>query len=512
MKLKDILSLKDEIIIGSSDIEIKDISYDSRKIEKDSVFFALPGHRTDGKKYINNAIAKGACAIVTDEKVEDLPITQIIVKDVYKYMTQAAAKFYNNPDKELFIIGITGTNGKTTITYMIESILACAGIKSGVIGTINYRYGDKIFDAPNTTPQSLDIYKIMRDMLDSGIKYLIMEVSSHALALGRVEGIEFDEAVFTNLTQDHLDMHKDMENYFQAKSILFKELGKGIKSNIKYAIINADDKYGKKLSKINLNCEIKLYSAKEDKTGIDLKAENIDIGSSESKFDIVFNNEKKHIIINQIGLHNIYNALAAIGAVIGCGIPLDKAIEGICKLSKVPGRLEPVDTKNFGFEAVIDYAHTDDALKNVLSALKKIKYKRIITVFGCGGDRDRIKRPLMGKVAVEMSDFVFVTSDNPRTEDPKQIMLDIEVGIKRTGKKNYKVIEDRELAIKEAVIMAEKGDIILIAGKGHETYQIIGNEKIHFNDAEIVKKYIKFREEEKQKSVSKQIEQKEFIF
>ncbi|MDR1259923.1 MAG: UDP-N-acetylmuramoyl-L-alanyl-D-glutamate--2,6-diaminopimelate ligase [Endomicrobium sp.] len=509
MKLKEFLSNKNIIItIGDMDTEIAGISYDSRYIYKDYVFFALPGYNTNGKKYINEAISKGASVVVTNSQCSTNAKAQIVVNNIFHFMSFMCNKFYNYPDRELYVIGITGTNGKTTVTYMIESILKNLNIECGVIGTINYRYKDKIIEAINTTPQSLDIFKIMREMVDSGIKYLVMEVSSHALSLGRVYGVDFDMVVFTNLTRDHLDFHKNMNNYFKAKFMLFKKLGSGAKNGEKYIITNGDDKYGKKISKIRQCVNVKFYSVRDDVA--DLKAENIKITMKDNSFDVIFDNEKTKISMKHIGVHNVYNALAALGAVIFSGISLKRASEGLNNFGYVPGRFEKIDTKNLNFEIIVDYAHTNDALKNVLQALQKIKFKKIITVFGCGGDRDRAKRPLMGKIAVEMSDFVFVTSDNPRLEDPYNIILDIEIGIKRIGKKNYKVVVDREMAIKEAVMMAEQNDIVLISGKGHETYQIIGMKKFYFNDIEIAKKYVALKE--KQKNLLKQIGQKEFTF
>ena len=499
------------IIIGDDNIEVSEISYDSRKIDIDYAFFALPGYNTDGKKYINEAILRGASVIITNTKYDtnNNNITQVIAEDIFYFMSLFCAKFYNYPDKELNIIGITGTNGKTTTTYMLESIFISSNIDCGIIGTINYRYKNKVINGNNTTPQSLDIYRIMREMVDNNIKYLIMEVSSHALSLGRVHGIDFDIAVFTNLTQDHLDFHKNENNYFKAKSILFKRLGRYTKKTKKYAVINIDDPYGKKLSKTKINAEMKFYSTIEKNTA-DFKAKNIIITNKGSIFDLFFNNEKVKVEINHMGLHNIYNAIAAFIVAIYSGVSLEKILKGLNNLRNVPGRLEKVDTKGMGFEVVIDYAHTNDALKNVLQLLESLKFKRIITVFGCGGNRDREKRPLMGKTASRMSDFVFITSDNPRTEDPYQIILDIETGIKKSNRENYKVIIDREIAIKEALMMASKDDIILIAGKGHETYQIIGTEKINFDDIKIAKEYIDIKK--RQKITSKQIKQKEFTF
>jgi UDP-N-acetylmuramoyl-L-alanyl-D-glutamate--2,6-diaminopimelate ligase len=509
MKIKDLQPFFGAEVFGDAETEISGASYDSRRVLKGEAFFALPGHNSDGIKFVNEALAKGASVIISPAKIDGLAAAQIVARDIFKFMPEFCAKLYGYPDRELTVIGATGTNGKTTAVYMIESILAYAGLECGVIGTVNYRYGGKIFDAPNTTPQSADIYKMMREMADAGIKYLAMEVSSHALALGRVSGIDFDIAVFTNLTQDHLDFHKDMGNYFEAKSMLFKNLGYGGKTDKKYAIINADDKYGIKLSQYCEKAEVKFYGA--DKTLDEgFCAKNISASGSGTKFDIVYGGEIQKADIKHIGLHNVYNALAAVASCVCAGVPFEQAAKGLNGAAQAPGRLEKIDTKGLGFEITVDYAHTEDALKNVLSALRKLAPKRIITVFGCGGDRDRTKRPVMGKTAVEMSDFVFATSDNPRTEDPAQILLDVEVGIKRTGKTNYKVVADRERAVKEAVMMADKGDIILIAGKGHEDYQIIGKQKFHFNDGEIAAKYVGLRQS--QINGPKRQSQKEFDF
>ncbi|MDR1122646.1 MAG: UDP-N-acetylmuramoyl-L-alanyl-D-glutamate--2,6-diaminopimelate ligase [Endomicrobium sp.] len=510
MRLKDILSDNMKVFVSDNlDVEILGISYDSRTVQNGYIFFALTGHNTNGGKYINEAIKKGASVIVSHLKVETGKVPLIIAEDIFRFMSIFSAKFYNYPDKELNIIGVTGTNGKTTVTYMIDSIFAHVGIDCGVMGTISYRYKDKVIEASNTTPQAPDIYRIMREMLNDGIKHIAMEVSSHALSLGRVCDIDFDIVVFTNLSQDHLDFHKTMDSYFETKSVLLYSLGTGEKKNVKFAIINIDDKYGKKFVGMDLNAEKKFYSI-SDKIEADFKAQNINLSSSGSKFDLLYASKTAKVNIKHFGLHNVYNGLAALAATICSGIEFHKAIEGLNSARQVIGRLERVDTGHLGFEVFIDYAHTEDALKNVIQAIKKIKHKRIITVFGCGGDRDRTKRPLMGKVAVEMSDFVFVTSDNPRTEDPNFIVLDIESGIKRVYKTNYKVVVEREEAIKEAIIMADKGDIVLLAGKGHETYQRIGLDKIHFSDIEVAIKYIALKNQKE--SILSEAEQGEFSF
>jgi UDP-N-acetylmuramoyl-L-alanyl-D-glutamate--2,6-diaminopimelate ligase len=510
MKLKDILTGDTKILIsGDLNVEVLGISYDSRTIQNGYAFFALPGHNTDGNKYIDEAIKKGASVIISHLKVEVGPASLIVAEDIFRFMSTFSAKFYNYPDRELNIIGLTGTNGKTTISYMIDSIFAYAGINCGVMGTINYRYRHKVIEAQNTTPQAPDIYRIMREMLNAEVKHIVMEVSSHALSLGRVYGIDFDVAVFTNLTQDHLDFHKTMDGYFEAKASLFRSLGTGTKKNLKFAVINIDDKYGKKLADIGLNAEKKLYCISYN-TKADFKATNIDISNSGSKFDLLYAGKTAKINIKHFGLHNVYNALAALSACICTGMDFHIAVDGLNNAKQAPGRLERIDTGNLSFEILVDYAHTDDALKNVLGAVKKIKHKRIITVFGCGGDRDRSKRPKMGKTAVEMSDFVFVTSDNPRTEDPNLIVLDVESGIRKIYKTNYKVVVDREEAIKEAIVMADKGDIVLLAGKGHETYQVVGLNKIHFSDIETAKKYITLKN--KNETISRDPKQEEFNF
>ncbi|MDR2458078.1 MAG: UDP-N-acetylmuramoyl-L-alanyl-D-glutamate--2,6-diaminopimelate ligase [Clostridiales Family XIII bacterium] len=510
MKLRDILPEDTKILVSDDlDVEVLGISYDSRTVQNGYVFFALPGHSTDGNKYIDEAIKKGASVIVSHSKVEVGLACLIIAEDIFRFMSTFSAKFYNYPDRDLNVIGITGTNGKTTISYMIDDIFTYIGIDCGVMGTINYRYKDKVIEAQNTTPQAPDIYRIMREMLNVGVKHIVMEISSHALSLGRVYGIDFDIAVFTNLTQDHLDFHKTMGDYFEAKASLFRSLGTGSKKNLKFAVININDKYGKKLVDIGLNAEKRLYCA-SDNTKADFKAINIDISSSGSKFDLVYAGKTAKINIKHLGLHNVYNALAALSACVCSGIDFHKAIEGLNNARQAPGRLERVDTGSLGFEILVDYAHTEDALKNVLEAIKKIKHKRIITVFGCGGDRDRSKRPKMGKTAVEMSNFVFVTSDNPRTEDPNLIILDIEAGIRKIYKTNYKVVVERQEAIKEAIVMADKGDIVLLAGKGHETYQVVGLNKIHFSDIETAKKYIALKN--RNESISNTPKQEEFNF
>ena len=472
-------------VTGNTDINITGLSYDSRKVEAGNIFFALNGAHTNGIEFANQAISKGAVCVVSDTEINNANCTNIIVDNVLESMSKLSAKFYDYPDRKLTIIGVTGTNGKTSITYMTESILKSLNIDTGVIGTISYRYANVVIDAPNTTPQSLDLYKMMSEMVKSKIKYLIMEVSSHSLVLGRVAGIEFDIAVFTNLTQDHLDFHKDMENYFNAKKMLFYSLSANLKNNKKFAIINTDDIYGKKLLEdTNIKATKISYSTSSENSSLFCFAKNILLNSDGSSFNLESSFGNANVTVNQIGLHNIYNILAVICICTSIGIEFKDVTEHLKNMTGAPGRLDRIKSDK-GFSVVVDYAHTDDALKNVLSAIKNLKPAKIITVFGCGGNRDKTKRPKMAKVACNMSDFVFITSDNPREEDPVEITKDIEAGAKEINKTNYKTVVDRKEAIKEAILTANKNDVVLIAGKGHENYQIIGRTKIHFDDREI---------------------------
>ena len=477
-------TIKVKTIIGNTDIDIKGLSYDSRTVSSDYIFFALNGTHTNGIEFANQAISKGAVCVISDTEIKDCKCTNILVDNVLEAMSKISAKFYDYPDKKLTVIGVTGTNGKTSITYMTESILKAFNIDIGVIGTISYRYADIVIDAPNTTPQSLDLYKMMAEMVDAKIKYLIMEVSSHSLVLGRVAGIEFDIAVFTNLTQDHLDFHKDMNNYFNAKKMLFYSLSTNLKNNKKFAIINTDDIYGKKLLEdTNIKADKVSYSTSSKNSSLFCLAKDILLKSDGSYFNLESSFGNAQVNVKQIGLHNIYNILAVICICVSIGIELTQVIDNLKNMLGAPGRLERIKS-NKDFSVIVDYAHTDDALKNVLSAIKNLKPTKIITVFGCGGNRDKTKRPKMAKVACNMSDFVFITSDNPREENPVEITKDIEAGAKEINKKNYKVVIDRKEAIREAILSANKNDVVLIAGKGHENYQIIGRTKIHFDDRE----------------------------
>lgn len=493
MLLKELLeNVKIQEVSGSVENEVKGLSYDSRTVSEGYVFFALKGVHTNGEKFADAAADKGAVCVISSSKIANCRITNVVVENIAEAMAEIAAKFYNHPDKKLFIIGVTGTNGKTSITYMTESILKKLNIGIGVIGTINYRYADTVIPAPNTTPQSLDLFKMMADMVKANIKCLIMEVSSHALVLGRVLNIEFDAAVFTNLTQDHLDFHENMENYFAAKKILFNSLKNNLKNNKKFAIINTDDFYGKKLfDDAGIPAEKISYSIR-NKDGNYICADGISLTGTESSFILDSSYGKENVTINQIGLHNVYNVLAVFGICMAIGLDFKTVIENFKNITGAPGRMDIIKSPK-GFSVVVDYAHTDDALKNVLSALRNLKPERLVTVFGCGGNRDKAKRPLMAKTACDLSDFVFITSDNPREEDPLDIIKDIEKGAVEAGKRNYEIVVDRKQAIRDAIHYANKGDIVLIAGKGHENYQIIGISKLHFDDKEIASEILNIR-------------------
>ena len=383
-------------------------------------------------------------------------------------------RFYGNPSQAVKTIGITGTNGKTTVSYVIEAILKQAAKKSGVLGTINYRVGNKILPSVNTTPGLIDNQQFLFDLAKQNIPYCIMEVSSHALDQGRVDMIDFQTAVFTNLTSDHLDYHKNTKNYFQAKAKLFTKLAPRAS-----AVVNVDDEYGRRLVTMTKG-KVLTYGWKQK---ADIAVKNIRPSLSGSTFLLQTPRGAQEIKTPLIGFHNIYNLLAAAGAAYADGISLEDIKTAIEKFSNVPGRLEKIETKR-GYHVFVDYAHTEDGLKNVLSSFKEISPARIILVFGCGGDRDKTKRPKMGRIAGELADFTIVTSDNPRSEDPQAIVDQV---VKGFSKSVYKVILDREEAIREALRSANKGDIVLIAGKGHEDYQIFKDKKIHFDDREVVR-------------------------
>ncbi|MGB9600402.1 MAG: UDP-N-acetylmuramoyl-L-alanyl-D-glutamate--2,6-diaminopimelate ligase, partial [Myxococcota bacterium] len=414
----------------------------------------------------------------------------IMVENIIDAMNTIAAKYYNYPFREMKMIGVTGTNGKSSITYLVESVGLASKMNVGVIGTINYRYKDKILPAPNTTPEALVLMRLLREMRDANTDLLVMEVSSHGLALRRTAALKFDVVIFTNLSRDHLDFHRDMEEYFNAKRLLFqREYSKDENSA---AIINVDDEYGKRLKGESFP---KIFGYSLQNRNEFIHCLRYEIGGESIKADISIDGKIIGIKSHLIGLHNLYNIMATAGAMYMSGCGLEDIAKGISNLEYVPGRLQKVKN-DFGIRCLVDYAHSDDSLRNVLSALSGLGHNRIITVFGAGGDRDRGKRPLMAKAVCEFSDVVIITSDNPRTEDPGRIIEDIEMGVdksfikidsdelKGANSKVYTIIENRAEAIRRAVMSAVSGDIILIAGKGHEDYIIEGTQKRYFSDVE----------------------------
>jgi UDP-N-acetylmuramoyl-L-alanyl-D-glutamate--2,6-diaminopimelate ligase len=453
---------------------LNEMHYDSRKIKENDIFIALEGYTVDGHNFINNAIENGAKLILCSKELENYnsEITYILIKDLRKNLGVIASNYYNHPEKQLKIIGITGTNGKTTTTYILENTLK----KVARIGTVEYKIGDEILEAPNTTPESLDIIKICKKAIEKNIKYLVMEVSSHALELNRVNILHFDVSGFTNLTQDHLDYHKTMENYFNAKRKLFLQTTKN------NCVFNIDDEYGKKLYN-------EFNGISYGKNG-DISGEILEYKLSSMVLKLNILNKEYIVETKLLGNFNLYNILCAIGIALKLNIDTNTIIESIKNMNVVPGRCEAINIGQ-NFSVIIDYAHTPDGLLNILDTLHDMKKSRIITLFGAGGDRDKTKRPLMAKATTKYSDYIIITSDNPRTEDPDLIIDDVEAGLKEINFKNYIRIADRKKAIKHAIDIAKENDIILLAGKGHETYQIIGRKKIDFNEKEIVIEYLK---------------------
>lgn len=476
MPLSDLLAAT-TILRNTTDPQtrVESLCYDSRRVTPGCLFFALRGVKSDGMEFAAQAAAKGAVATVSDAAQAACAQPLINVPDARAAMADMAAAFYGHPSDNLKVMGVTGTNGKTTTAFLVKHLLDGAQRRSGLIGTIKYCIGDEEIDAPRTTPESVDLQKLLSDMRDAGCKAVAMEISSHALVQHRARAIEFDTAVFTNLTQDHLDYHKTMDEYFEAKVLLFSGLAKQTKKRAR-AIVNADDRYGRFLiDRIGKQSPVVTYGLGAT---ADFRATDIKFDALGSSFHLQAKGRSYLVRLPLIGAFNIYNALAALAATASMGVELRTAVAAMASAPQVPGRLERVRAKR-SFQVFVDYAHTDDALRNVLRTLRELKPNRLITLFGCGGDRDKAKRPLMASAAEELSDFVILTSDNPRTEDPVRILADIKAGLRGN---QYEEIPDRELAIRQAVQMAGPGDIVLIAGKGHETYQEFADKKVPFDD------------------------------
>lgn len=473
MKLNSILEGIDIVnIYNNSDVDILHITNNSRECREGSLFAAVRGFQTDGHKYMESAKDNGAAAIICEGYNPDIDCVQVVVSSSRRAEAIAASNFYGKAHESFKLIGVTGTNGKTTVTYLVKHILECSGNKVGLIGTNQNMIGDEVFETGRTTPDSIDLQAIFAKMAEADVDYCIMEVSSHALELDRVYGCHFFTGAFTNLTQDHLDFHKTMDNYAKAKEKLFS-----ISEN---SVINIDDAYGKNMTE-SATGRLISYSARNEAT---LGAKNISLTSDGVSFDV--NGEQIFLAIP--GEFSVYNALCAIGIALSCGIDISAIKDAILTAHGVKGRAEIVKT-NTDYTVLIDYAHTPDGVENILKTVNGFAKGRTIIVFGCGGDRDNTKRPIMGRIAGELADFCVVTSDNPRTEDPMKIISMIEEGVKESGA-DYVVIESRFDAIKYALDNAKKGDVIVLAGKGHETYQELKNGKIHFDEREAVREIL----------------------
>lgn len=475
---------------GSENTEIKGIQTDSRQVQEGDMFICLPGHTVDGHDYADKAVALGAVALVVERKLE-LDVPQLIVSSCRFAMAVFSDHFFGHPSQKLNMIGVTGTNGKTTTTYLIEQILNDAGSQTGLIGTIQMRYAGQTFPMSGTTPEALDLQRSLCHMAEAGMKNCVMEVSSHALQQGRVKGTDFRTAVFTNLTQDHLDYHHTMEEYKGAKSLLFARLGNGFDGELnkrKYAVLNADDAASAYFAE-STSAEVITYGIDAN---ADVRASNIKITAQGTSFHVESFKGSTDVELRMVGKFNVYNALAAITAALLEGIELDSIKRSLEAIPGVDGRVEAVN-EGQPFAVIVDYAHTPDGLENVLRTVSEFAEKEVFCVFGCGGDRDRTKRPIMGQIAAKYSDRVFVTSDNPRTENPDAILEDIKQGLIADGVplEKYELIVDRTSAIKRAIELASPGDVVLIAGKGHETYQIIGTVKTDFDDRLVAKEAIR---------------------
>jgi len=490
MKLNTILeSIKPLSINPRSDPEIKGLAYDSRQVKPGYIFFALKGQRQDGQLFIQDAIDRGAEVVVSEQAGHASRAASFVGKeqavmlqtaDARHSMAQIARVFYRNPSARLKVVGITGTNGKTTTAFMIKNIFDTAGLKAGMIGTVEYIIGRRVIPATRTTPESVDLQQMLDQMTGADCRSAVMEVSSHALVQKRVLGIDFDAAVFTNLTHDHLDYHQTMEKYFQAKALLFKSLGQSSKKPV--AVVNIDDSYGRQLASLpEIKTGVITYGLQEQAM---VRALNLQLTAQGSSFDVLSPWGKAMLSLRLMGRYNVGNALAAFGACGALGIKPALMADVLQQMTCVPGRLEEIQTAA-GFQVFVDYAHTEDALRNVLTTLREVTTGHLIVVFGCGGNRDEKKRPLMGSVAEQLADYAILTSDNPRREEPGLIISQILNGFKTREKVD--IIPDRYEAIAKALFIAEKGDVVLIAGKGHENYQEFVNTIIPFDDRQVVR-------------------------
>jgi UDP-N-acetylmuramoyl-L-alanyl-D-glutamate--2,6-diaminopimelate ligase len=502
--LKELLAeLPEAQVAGDENVEVVAIAYDSRQVSSGAAFVAIRGFERDGHEFIASAVERGAGVVVADNEqtLQKLPdfVTRVLVEDTRHALAMLACEFYGHPSRELTLVGVTGTNGKTTVAHLVAELLREQGYKSvGIIGTLGASRDGDFFDTGRTTPESLDLQRLLADFLDGGSEAVVMEVSSHALALQRVSGCAFDAGIFTNLTQDHLDFHGDMEDYFQAKARLFREVAEYSERYKSFgAVINADDHYGRRLRDEVLADALYITYGIENEAHV--QADAVHLTPLGSSFVARASSGDIHLDLALSGRFNVYNALAAVGFGLLKQIAPAKIQAALQKATPPEGRMEMIDSGQ-DFYVAVDYAHTPDGLKNVVSTVREFTPGRLITVFGCGGDRDRTKRPQMGMIAAGLSDVCVVTSDNPRTEDPNKIIEDVLGGMRGAGAEC--VIEpDRRKAIEQALGLAKAGDFVVIAGKGHETYQIFKDRTIHFDDREVVREFL---EEKSESSTPKQ--------
>ena len=482
MQLKILASaISPRQIIGPLDRVVEGIAYDSRRVQRNSLFVALRGEKNDGHQFIEQAIEKGASVIVTEEEAQQARATCIVVEKTRHALADLGAAFYEWPMRRLKLAAVTGTNGKTTTTFLLKHICEKAGLRCGLLGTVRCEIGNRVLPAVRTTPESLDIQELLAQIADAGCKAATMEVSSHAIAQDRTRGLEWDVAVFTNLTQDHLDFHGTMENYFEAKTQLFTGLAEQKTKTHPTAVINIDDRYGAQLvDRLDKKTPVITYGMG---ARADFRASNYHAEFAGTSYQLDARGKSYLVRVPLIGRFNVANSMAALAATCSLGVNLREAILSLSRSPQVPGRLEAVPAKR-QFQVFVDYAHTDDALLNVLKTLRELSPRRLIVVFGCGGNRDRRKRPLMGRVADQNADYGIITSDNPRKEDPDAIIAEVEKGFRSD---HYEKIPDRAKAIARAIELAQPRDIVLIAGKGHEAYQEFADHTVPFDDIQVAR-------------------------
>ena len=485
IQLADLLDvLPEKTVTGPDRVPVAGITYDSRRVQPGFLFVAIRGLRYDGHSFIPEAVARGAACVVGERAAAVEGVTYVQVPSSRVALGLLAAAFYGHPSRDLVLVGVTGTNGKTTTTHLIRTVLEQAGHPTGLIGTVHNIIGGRALPVERTTPEASDLQKLLAAMRDAGMTHAVMEVSSHALTLHRVAGCAFDVGVFTNLTQDHLDFHASMEDYAEAKARLFARLGRSeipvSKPGPKAAVINADDPWGERMARRS-TAPVVTYGIREP---ADVRARDVAVGPDGVRFVLVTRDGEVPVALQLTGRFNVYNALAAAGTGLALGLDPATVARGLAALPAVPGRLERID-RGQPFAVLVDYAHTPDGLENVLSTVREFARGRVICVFGCGGDRDRGKRPQMGAISARLADYTVLTSDNPRSEDPERILDDIEAGVRHVPGAAYERVTERAAAIRRALELARPGDAVVIAGKGHEDYQIFADRTIHFDDREV---------------------------